>query len=89
MFCIRPSPLVVTAIPSDGQPTLWRRVRIDGSYLNAGDDWLYVGLRESYRVSSVTVEWPDGLHESFVGIAGVRLVSLKRGEWRPAGTVTR
>jgi hypothetical protein len=69
-------------VAREGQPTLWRRVRTDGSYLSASDDRIHVGLGDSDRVSSVTVEWPDGLHESFTGIAIDRLVPLKRGEGR-------
>jgi hypothetical protein len=66
----------------EGQPTLWRRVRTDGSYMSANDDRVHFGLGTSDRVSSVSVEWPDGLHESFTGIAVDRIVSLTRGTGR-------
>jgi enediyne biosynthesis protein E4 len=66
-------------VAREGQPTLWRRVRSDGSYLSASDDRVHVGLGESDRVSAVTVEWPDGVHESFTGVGVDRLVTLQRG----------
>jgi hypothetical protein len=72
-------------IVRQGQPTLWRRVRSDGSYLSASDDRVHFGLGTSDRVTSVTVEWPDGRTESFEGI---RITTLKRGTRRelPAPT---
>ncbi len=73
----------------EGQPMLWRRVRTDGSYLSASDDRVHIGLGTSDRVSSVDVEWPDGLHESFTGIAIDRIVSLKRGDRTTAATATK
>jgi hypothetical protein len=73
----------------DGQPRLWRRVRTDGSYLSASDDRVHIGLGTGDRVSSVSVEWPDGLHESFADVASDRIVSLKRGTGRQAATATR
>ncbi len=66
----------------EGQPTLWRRARTDGSYLSASDDRVHIGLGKSDRVSSVSVEWPDGSHESFTDVASDRIVSLKRGTGR-------
>jgi enediyne biosynthesis protein E4 len=62
----------------DEQPTLWRRVRTDGSYLSAADDRVHLGLGKSDRVSAIEVEWPDGVHESFTDMAIDRIVSLKR-----------
>jgi enediyne biosynthesis protein E4 len=73
----------------EGQPALWRRVRTDGSYLSASDDRVHVGLGKSDRVSSVMVEWPDGLHESFTGVAIDRIVDLKRGTGRPVTADTK
>jgi hypothetical protein len=73
----------------DGKSTVWRRVRTDGSYLSASDDRVHVGLGKSNRVSSVVVEWPDGMHESFTGVAVDRLNVLKRGEGRPRAAATK
>jgi hypothetical protein len=41
-------------------PTLWRRVRADGSYASANDPRVLVGLADSTEVPSVRVHWPDG-----------------------------
>ena len=76
-------------VARDKQPTLWRRVRTDGSYLSANDDRVHVGLGSSDRVSSVSVEWPDGLRESFAALDADRLAILKRGEGQPLPAATR
>ena len=44
-----------------GQPTLWRRVKTDGSYLSASDIRVHVGLGASAQIDAVVVEWPDGV----------------------------
>lgn len=66
----------------EGQPTLWRRARTDGSYLSAGDDRVHFGLGTVDPVSSVTVEWPDGAQESFTGVETDRLTTVNRGAGR-------
>ena len=43
-----------------GRPTLWRRVRTDGSYLSASDSRVHFGLGSSAAVDAVVVQWPDG-----------------------------
>ena len=73
-------------IVREGQPVLWRRVRTDGSYLSANDDRIHVGLGTSDRVRAIEVEWPDGLRESFTGIAIDRMVSLERATGQHATT---
>jgi enediyne biosynthesis protein E4 len=62
-----------------GQPTLWRRVRTDGSYLSASDPRIHVGLGASPRVDGVIVEWPGGSRERFAVEAVDRLLILRRG----------
>ncbi|MGH9311962.1 MAG: CRTAC1 family protein [Vicinamibacterales bacterium] len=62
-----------------GRPTLWRRVKTDGSYLSASDVRAYFGLGPSAAVDAVVVQWPDGKSERWTGIAGDRLVTLVRG----------
>jgi enediyne biosynthesis protein E4 len=52
-------------IKRQGGPTLWRRVRADGSYLSANDPRILVGLGDAPRIESVTVHWPDGKSEDF------------------------
>ena len=46
-------------------PTLWRRVRADGSYLSANDPRILVGLGDVSKIDSLTVHWPDGKQEAF------------------------
>jgi hypothetical protein len=68
-----------------GHPTLWRRVKTDGSYLSASDSRLHFGLGASPATSAIEVRWPDGGRERFVGIEAGRLVTLKRGTGAAAG----
>jgi hypothetical protein len=67
-----------------GQATFWRRARTDGSYLAASDTRVHVGLGSAPRVDAITVEWPDGVRESFPGTAAARLVTLRRGTGQQA-----
>jgi enediyne biosynthesis protein E4 len=67
-----------------GQPTIWRRVRSDGSYLSASDLRVHVGLGRSPAVDAVIVEWPDGgsigeMRERWTNVQADRLVTLRRG----------
>jgi hypothetical protein len=62
-----------------GRPTLWRRVRSDGSYLSASDARAHFGLGSSPGVDAVVVQWPDGPRERWTGISGDKLVTLGRG----------
>jgi len=64
-------------------PTLWRRVRTDGSYLSASDVRAHFGLGSSPAINAITVQWPDGTRERFSGITGDRLVTLRRGSGKP------
>src|SRR2546428_9433888 len=62
-----------------GRPTLWRRVRTDGSYLSASDVRVHVGLGSSAAVGAVVVQWPAGQRGGWTGFAGDRLGRLRRG----------
>jgi hypothetical protein len=62
-----------------GKPTLWRRVRTDGSYLSANDVRVHFGLGASPAVSAVAVQWPDGERERWTGIESDRILTLARG----------
>jgi hypothetical protein len=62
-----------------GRPTLWRRVRSDGSYLSASDVRVHFGLGSSAAMDAVVVQWPDGSRERWTSIAGDRVVTLGRG----------
>ncbi|MBK5298230.1 MAG: CRTAC1 family protein [Vicinamibacteria bacterium] len=66
-------------VERDGQPTIWRRARTDGSYLTANDARVHVGLGAQPSISRVVVEWPDGQAESFTGVTLDRLITLTRG----------
>jgi hypothetical protein len=68
-----------------GRPTLWRRVRTDGSYLSASDVRVHFGLGASPAVTAVVVQWPDGRRERWTDVAGDRLVTLRRGSGRVGG----
>ncbi len=62
-----------------GKPTLWRRVRTDGSYLSASNARLHLGLGKDAAVAGVTVQWSDGQRERFT-VAGVdRVITLAKG----------
>ena len=62
-----------------GRPTLWRRVRTDGSYLSASDVRVHFGLGSSPAVSAIVVQWPDGARERWTEIQSDRLLTLVRG----------
>jgi hypothetical protein len=48
-----------------GLPSLWRRVRADGSYASANDPRVLAGLADRPKVSGVVVHWPSGRIEAF------------------------
>ena len=62
-----------------GRPTLWRRVRTDGSYLSASDVRVHVGLGTASTIAGVVVEWPDGVRERWTDVRADRAVTLRRG----------
>jgi hypothetical protein len=62
-----------------GHPTLWRRVRTDGSYQSASDVRVHFGLGASAAITAVVVQWPDGQRERWIDTTGDRLVTLRRG----------
>ena len=66
-------------IERPGRPTIWRRVRTDGSYLSAGDARVHVGLGATEAVEAVIVEWADGHQERWREIGVDRVVTLRRG----------
>jgi hypothetical protein len=66
-----------------GQPTLWRRVRTDGSYLSASDVRLHFGLGASAAIAAVVVQWPDGQRERRTGVAADSRVTLRRSPTPP------
>jgi len=66
-------------IRRSGAPTLWRRVRADGSYLAANDPRVLVGLGGGSAVDSVTVHWPDGSNERFAAPPLRQYTTLLKG----------
>ena len=61
-----------------GQPTLWRRVRTDGSYLSASDVRVHFGLGASAAIAAVVIQWPDGQRERFADVKADQVITLKR-----------
>ena len=60
-------------------PTLWRRVRSDGSYGSASDPRVLVGLGDSTSVTRVRAHWPGGLVEEWTGLPVDRYTTLQEG----------
>jgi len=75
----RDMPGARVGIIRDGGPTLWRRVRSDGSYASANDPRVLVGLGQSTSVSRVRVIWPDGKTEEWNSIEIDRYTTLTEG----------
>jgi len=69
-------------IERTGRPTLWRRVRTDGSYLSASDVRAHFGLGAAAAVTAIVVQWPDGQRERFTDVGADRVVTLRRGTGR-------
>jgi enediyne biosynthesis protein E4 len=66
-----------------GSPTMWRRVKTDGSYLSASDMRVHFGLGTSNTIGAVIVEWPGGQRERWTTLAVDRLHILRRGSGVP------
>lgn len=62
-----------------GEPTAWRRVRTDGSYLSAKEPVAHFGLGPATAVEAVVVEWPDGVREEFTDVQIDRTNTLEYG----------
>jgi hypothetical protein len=48
-------------VERSGHPTMWRRIRTDGSYLSASDSRAHFGLGNSPRIDAIVIQWPDGV----------------------------
>src|SRR4029079_13792553 len=66
-----------------GAPTLWRRVRTDGSYLAASDARVHFGLAADPKIDAVIVQWPEGEAERWADVSADRTMSLRRGTGTP------
>ena len=60
-------------------PTLWRRVRADGSYASANDPRVLVGLGDSPDLAGVRVLWPSGRIDEWQRVAVDRWTTLQEG----------
>jgi hypothetical protein len=60
-------------------PTLWRRVRSDGSYGSANDPRVLIGLGPSTEKPRVQIQWPDGKSEEWTGAVLDRWATLTEG----------
>ena len=67
------------AVRRKGMPSLWRRVRADGSYASASDPRVLVGLGEGAEVTAVDVYWLDGSVERFTDLEVGVYQTLRRG----------
>ncbi len=72
-----------------GRPTLWRRVKTDGSYLSASDVRVHFGLGAAADIAALEVHWPDGARERFAGLTADRFLTLKRGAGSAVGAGAR
>ena len=70
------------AVVRKNGPTLWRRVRSDGSYGSANDPRVLVGLGLSTESPRLQVRWPDGRHEEWPAVPIDRWSTLKQGSGR-------
>ena len=67
------------AVIRNGIPTIWRRVRADGSYASANDPRVLVGLGELDEAPRVRVKWPSGQVEEWPDMAIDRWTTLREG----------
>ncbi|MCP3958593.1 MAG: CRTAC1 family protein [bacterium] len=72
------------AVERAGRPTLWRRVRTDGSFGSSNDPRVIFGLGDSGAVDRVLVRWPDGSEETWTDVPAGRYTTLRQGEGTPA-----
>ncbi len=63
--------------------TLWRRVRVDGSYLSSSDPRVHFGLGSGESYQEARVHWPDGSREGFPGGSANTVSRLQQGAGAP------
>ena len=61
-----------------GQPTLWRHVQSDGSYLSASDPRVTFGLGAATRVDRLVIEWPNGFVQSVLNPLVDRQLTIRQ-----------
>ncbi|MCP4151686.1 MAG: CRTAC1 family protein [bacterium] len=72
-------PGTLVALKRKGKPTLWRRVRTDGSYCSANDPRVHFGLDDSDTIESVEIHWPDGSKETWKKPVSMTYSTLIKG----------
>ena len=60
-------------------PSLWRRVRSDGSYASANDPRVLLGLGDQTAAPSIRVRWPNGVTEEWSEVGIDRWTTLTQG----------
>ncbi len=60
-----------------GRPTLWRRVKTDGSYLSASDPRVQFGLGATPAIDAVVMQFPDGRLQRWNDLSPGRLITLR------------
>jgi len=71
------------ALERRGRPTMWRRMKTDGSYLAASDSRVHFGLDDRPEPCVVVVQWPDGQTERWPVTQVNRFLHLRRGSGQP------
>jgi hypothetical protein len=61
------------------RPSLWRRVRSDGSYASANDPRVLLGLGDETAAPAVRVRWSNGGTEEWSDVGIDRWTTLKQG----------
>ncbi len=69
----------IVRLERDDAPTLRRRVHADGSYCGANDLRVYFGLADDRKDQTVTVQWPNGLTETFQNLSINKETALIEG----------
>jgi len=65
-------------VERSGRPTMWRRVRTDGSYLSASDGRVHFGLGASSAITALVIQWPDGGRDRRTDVTADTRVTLRR-----------
>ncbi len=68
------------AVERSTGPTIWRRVRSDGSYASANDPRVLVGLGQQDGIKALRVHWPDGHREAWRRLGPDAYTVLRQGQ---------
>jgi hypothetical protein len=68
------------ALKRKGKPTLWRRVRGEGSYSSAQDPRVLFGLGGSDKVDAIEIHWLDGSVQIIKNPAPMKYTTVVRGK---------